>query len=83
MLFYLYLAGMPLFTFLAWVFSEAFHPGEAVRARVRGPLIIAAGILWPVLLVGVAQLHVMCVRAKLVHSPTSAAGPSGALVIRR
>ncbi|WP_158423564.1 hypothetical protein [Mycobacterium sp. EPa45] len=73
MLLYLYLAGMPLFVFLAGVFSDAFHAGEAVRNRVRVPLIITAGILWPVLLVGVAQIHVVCVRAKLVYSPTAAA----------
>ena len=70
MIVYLYLAGMPLFTFLAWAFSDAFHAGEAVRDRVRVPLIIAAGVLWPVLLIGIAQLHVLCVRAKLLHPPS-------------
>lgn len=73
MLLYLYLTGMPLFVFLAWVFSEAFHPGEAVRNRVRLPLIVAAGILWPVLLVGVAQIQVMRMRAKLVDPAASTA----------
>ncbi len=72
MLLYLYLTGMPLFCFLAWVFSDAFHPGEAVRARVRLPLIAAAGILWPVLLVGVAQIQVMRMRAKLTQPLTTA-----------
>ncbi|MCV7347722.1 hypothetical protein [Mycolicibacterium rhodesiae] len=66
MLLYLYLTGTPLFAFLAWVFSEAFHPGDVVRARVRLPLILTAGMLWPVLLVGVAQIQVMRMRAKLV-----------------
>ena len=73
MIVYLYLVGMPLFTFLAWAFSEAFRAGEGVRTRVRVPLIIAAGVLWPVLLVGIAQMQVMCVRAKLVHPPLTTA----------
>ena len=72
MLFYLYLTGMPLFSFLAFTFSDAFHRGEAVRLRVRLPLTIIAGILWPVLLVGIAQIHVMCIRAKLLHPPVTA-----------
>lgn len=66
MLLYLYLTGMPLFIFLARVFTEAFDAGETVRPRVRLPLIIAAGFLWPVLLVGVAQIHVLRLRAKLL-----------------
>jgi hypothetical protein len=72
-LLYLYLTGMPLFVFLAWVFSEAFHPGEAVRNGIRLPLIAAAGLLWPVLLVGVAQIQVMRIRAKLVDPQASTA----------
>jgi hypothetical protein len=65
-LFYLYLIGMPLFAFLAWVFSEAFHAGETVRDRVRLPLVVASGLLWPVLLVGVAQIQAVRIRAKLM-----------------
>jgi hypothetical protein len=64
---YLYVTGMPLFTFLAWVFSDAFHAGEAVRDRIRIPLIVASGLLWPVLLVGVAQIQVVRLRAKLLY----------------
>ena len=73
MLFYLYLTGMPLFIFLAWAFSAAFQPRDAVPARVRVPLLVAAGVLWPVLLIGIAQLQMMCVRAKLVHGPLTTA----------
>ncbi|EHB57607.1 hypothetical protein MycrhDRAFT_0042 [Mycolicibacterium rhodesiae JS60] len=67
MLVYLYATGMPLFMFLAWVFSEAFHAGEAVRDRIRIPLIVASGLLWPVLLVGVAQIQAVRIRAKLLN----------------
>jgi hypothetical protein len=70
---FLYATGMPLFTFLAWVFSDAFHAGEAVRDRIRIPLIVASGLLWPVLLVGVAQIQVVRIRAKLLESPTPTA----------
>jgi hypothetical protein len=70
-LFYLYLTGMPLFAFLAWVFSEALHAGDTVRDRVRAPLIIASGLLWPVLLVGVAQIQAVRIRAKLLNPVTT------------
>lgn len=73
MVFYLYLTGMPLFVFLAWVFSEAFNAGETVHDRVRIPLIVASGVLWPVLVVGVAQIQVMRIRAKLMEPPTPTA----------
>jgi len=66
---YLYLTGMPLFTFLAWVFSEASIAGEVGRGRVRIPLIVASGLLWPVLLLGVAQIQALRIRAKLVEHP--------------
>ncbi|WP_131536147.1 hypothetical protein [Mycolicibacterium aromaticivorans] len=72
MLLYLYLIGVPLFIFLTRVFSEAFDAGETVRAHVRLPLIVAAGFLWPVLLVGVAQIQVLRLRAKLLYPETSA-----------
>lgn len=67
MLLYLYLTGIPLFMFLAWVFSDSLHAGEDVRERSRIPLIITAGALWPVLLVGVAQLAVMVIQAKVLN----------------
>ncbi|WP_179474085.1 hypothetical protein [Mycolicibacterium vinylchloridicum] len=73
MLVYLYATGMPLFMFLAWVFSEAFHAGEAVRDRIRIALIVASGLLWPVLLVGVAQIQAVRIRANLLESPTPTA----------
>jgi hypothetical protein len=69
---YLYITGMPLFTFLAWVFSDAADAGEKVTDRIRLPLIAAAGLLWPVLLVGVAQIQVMRIRAKLLTPVTMA-----------
>lgn len=72
MLIYLYVTGMPLFTFLTWVFSEAFHAGETVRDRIRIPLIVASGLLWPVLLVGVAQIQVVRIRAKLLAATPTA-----------
>lgn len=68
MLLYLYLTGIPLFMFLAWVFSDSLHAGEDVRERSRIPLIITAGVLWPVLLVGVAQLTVIVIQAKVLNA---------------
>lgn len=70
--FYLYATGMPLFTFLAWVFSDAAHAGETVRDRVRIPLVLASGLLWPVLLLGVAQIQAVRIRAKLMNPVTTA-----------
>jgi hypothetical protein len=69
--FYLYVTGMPLFTFLAWVFSDTFHAGEAGRGRVRIPLVLASGLLWPVLLLGVAQIQAVRIRAKLMEPVTT------------
>ena len=69
--FYLYVTGMPLFAFLAWVFSDAFHAGETVRDRVRIPLVLASGLLWPVLLLGVAQIQAVRIRAKLMEPVTT------------
>jgi hypothetical protein len=69
---YLYITGIPLFTFLAWVFSDAAEAGEKVKDRVRFPLIALAGLLWPVLLLGVAQIQVMRLRAKLLTPVTTA-----------
>jgi hypothetical protein len=65
---YLYAAGAPLFAFLAWVFSEAFRTGEAVDRRIRVPLIMAAGALWPLLLLGVAQIQAVRIRANMFSS---------------
>ncbi|BBY64361.1 hypothetical protein MHEL_26040 [Mycolicibacterium helvum] len=70
MLFYLYLTGIPLFAVLAWAFSEAFHTGDAVRGRVRIALTAASGLLWPVLLLGVAQIQILRIRAKLLKPVT-------------
>jgi hypothetical protein len=69
--FYLYVTGMPLFTFLAWVFSDAFYAGEAVRNRVRISLVLASGLLSPVLLSGVAQIQAVRIRAKLIDPVTT------------
>ena len=76
MLVWLYSTGMPVFTFLAWAFPEAPHAGETVRVRVRIPLIVASGLLWPVLVVGVAQIQVVRIRAKLLE-PRYAHGLTG------
>ncbi|WP_445167437.1 hypothetical protein ACTXG7_27150 [Mycolicibacterium sp. Dal123E01] len=67
MLVYLYITGMPLFTFLAWVFSDAADAGERVKDQIRFPLIAFAGLLWPVLLLGVAQIQIARLRAKLLN----------------
>lgn len=73
MLVYLYVTGMPLFTFLAWVFSDACQSGDRQPDRVRVPLIVASGLLWPVLLIGVAQIQVVWIRAKLMEPPVTRA----------
>jgi hypothetical protein len=62
----LYVTGMPLFVFLAWLFSDAFSAGEAVRGRVRIPLIVVSGLLWPVVVIGVAQIQMVQILAKLL-----------------
>ena len=52
----LYLTGVPVFAFLAWVFSEALHVGELDDRPSRRLFSVLAGVLWPVVLVGVAQM---------------------------
>ena len=52
----LYLVGVPLFAFLAWVFSEALHAGELDDRHFRHLLSVLAGALWPLMLVGVGQM---------------------------
>jgi hypothetical protein len=63
---YLYVTGMPLFVFLAWLFSEAFNAGDTVRGRIRIPLIMVSGLLWPVVMIGVAQIEMVRILAKLL-----------------
>ena len=52
----LHYLGVPVFGFLAWIFSEAVHVGATDARHSRRLVSILAGALWPVLLVGVAQL---------------------------
>jgi hypothetical protein len=69
--FYRYVTGMPLFTFPGMGFSGAIHAGETVRDRVRMPLVLASGLLWPVLLLGVVQIRAGRTRAKLMNPVTT------------
>lgn len=61
----LYLVGVPVFIFLAWVFSEAVHVSESDDRSSRKLVSVLAGALWPVLLVGVAQLLGLRILARL------------------
>ena len=51
-----YLTGVPAFAFLAWVFSEALRVGDLDDYSSRRRFSVLAGVLWPVVLVGVAQM---------------------------
>ena len=65
MLFSMYALGVPVFGFLAWIFSEAVHVGKVDDRRSRGLVSMLAGALWPVMLVGVAQMLGMWILARL------------------
>jgi hypothetical protein len=52
----LYLMGVPVFAFLAWVFSEAVHVGNSDDRPSRRLTSVLAGVLWPVMLVGLIQM---------------------------
>lgn len=52
----MYLMGVPVFAFLAWMFSEAVHVGDLDDRPSRRLVSVLAGVLWPVVLVGVAQM---------------------------
>ncbi len=52
----LYLMGVPVFAFLAWVFAEAVHDSNLDDRHSRRLVSVLAGVLWPVVLVGVAQM---------------------------
>ena len=56
MLFSMYALAVPVFGFLAWIFSEAVHFGTVDDRRSRALTSMLAGALWPVMLVGVAQM---------------------------
>jgi hypothetical protein len=52
----LYLMGVPVFAFLAWVFAEAVHDSNLDDRPSPRLVSVLAGVLWPVVLVGVAQM---------------------------
>jgi hypothetical protein len=52
----LYLLGVPVFAFLAWVFSVAAHDGKLDGRHSRRLISVLTGVLWPVVLVGIAQM---------------------------
>jgi hypothetical protein len=52
----LYLLGVPVFAFLAWVFSVATHDGKLDDRHSRRLISVLAGVMWPLVLVGIAQL---------------------------
>lgn len=56
MLFAMYVLGVPLSGFLAWVFSGAFHTADIEGRHFRRVLSAVAGFLWPLLLAGVVQM---------------------------
>ncbi|MGY4707954.1 hypothetical protein ACXDF8_00010 [Mycolicibacterium sp. CBM1] len=68
MLFYLYATGVPLFTFVAWAFSDALQAGKNDEPRGRVALSLLSGALWPVLLLGIAQIAMLRTRAKLIDA---------------
>ena len=61
----LYLMGVPVFAFLAWVFSEAVHVSDLADRPSRRLVSVLAGVLWPVVLVGVAQMLTVWILARL------------------
>lgn len=61
----LYLVGVPVFIFLAWVFSEAVHVSELDDRHSRRLVSVLAGVLWPVVLVGVAQMMGLWILARV------------------
>ena len=61
----LYLVGVPVFAFLAWTFSEAVHVAQVDDRHSRQLLSVLAGALWPVMLVGVAQMLGVWMLARL------------------
>lgn len=65
----LYLVGIPVFAFLAWVFSEAVHVGERDDRASRRLFSVLAGMLWPVVLVGVAQMLGVWALARVSRAP--------------
>lgn len=68
MLVCLYATGVPLFTFLSWIYLDAFSTGNAPDRGFRGPIALLAGAVWPVLLVGVAYLRISAIRAKFLEA---------------
>ena len=60
----LYLIGVAVFAFLAWVFSEAANVGESDDRPSRCLLSVLAGVLWPVVLVGIGQMLFVWVLAR-------------------
>lgn len=81
----LYLVGVPLFGFLAWVFSDAAHAGGTDDRTFRRLLSAVTGALWPLILVGVAQLGVVWLLANLSRARRPASAglyPSGQSITR-
>lgn len=66
----LYLIGIPMFVLLAWVFSEAVHVREFDDRNSRRLASVLAGALWPVVLIGVAQLVGLRILARLIRART-------------
>jgi hypothetical protein len=52
----MYVLGVPVFGFLAWAFSGAGYVGQLDDRHSRRLLSVVAGFLWPLILVGMAQL---------------------------
>jgi hypothetical protein len=61
----MYLVGVPVFAFIAWIFSEALHVAQVDDRPSRRLLSVLAGVLWPVMLVGVAQMLGVWMLARL------------------
>jgi hypothetical protein len=70
----MYLTGVPVFAFLAWVFSEAVHVDNLDDRPSRRLISVLAGIVWPVVLVGVAQLLGVWMLARLSQAPRPVSG---------
>jgi hypothetical protein len=70
----LYLMGVPVFAFLAWVFSEAVHVGSSDDRPSRRLTSVLAGVLWPVMLVGFIQILGVWALARFSRAPRLVSG---------
>jgi len=66
-----YLSGVAVVALGAWVFSDAVRTGEPISVVAQALWAVVAGILWPVVLLGLAQLLVLRVVVKRLKPASS------------